>query len=234
MRPVDPEEGGSSDPATAGWATLDVEDWGVDAIPMVPIDTAPVELHARCVEGDRVSELSSTGTGSPRLRRAVANAVALFVVMLGAGLALLATLPMVIGYRPIAVLSGSMEPSIRVADVVVSRSPSTPDIGVGAVIDFRRDDQSVLHRVVEVTTDGYRTRGDANQSADSELVASEDISGVGVYVVPLVGLPSIWWSERAWPQLLAVGAVFATAVHVSRAAWLLRQPSARRWARGRA
>ena len=46
-----------------------------------------------------------------------------------------ATLPALFGYRPVVVTSGSMEPAIRTADVVVTAGTDGNDLNVGMVIE---------------------------------------------------------------------------------------------------
>ena len=82
---------------------------------------------------------------------------------------------MVIVYRvsgnitPLLVVkSGSMEPTLRVGDVIVIEPASPEDIKVGDVIVFWNPwyGNLVVHRVVHITEEGVYTRGDANAGID--------------------------------------------------------------------
>ncbi len=118
--------------------------------------------------------------------------------------------PVVVGWSPTVVTSGSMQPSLGVGDVVhIDDSVDFDSLGVGSVIAF--DDPGipgmrVTHRVtgVEFQGDrvvGYRTKGDANEAADSTIVPTANVHGVGRLVVPYAGLPRMWAAGGEWIQL---------------------------------
>jgi signal peptidase len=159
--------------------------------------------------------------------RVVANAGATFVLLLAAGLALLAAAPRFIGYEPVVVTSGSMQPAIDVGDVVVTTPSDGGSLGEGAVINFELEDGTRLHRIVEVTDAGYRTAGDANANPDSDLVAAAQVRGIGTVVVPFAGLPSLWSDTGRWPLLLVAVAILTACLYVSRAAWV--EPESSPW-----
>jgi signal peptidase I len=131
-----------------------------------------------------------------------------------------AVLPQVRGYRSVVVESGSMQPALRVGDVVVL-DPDRP-VAIGAVIDYETPEGSRLHRVVEIAEDetGYRTRGDANPSADTDLVAPDAVNGSGVWVVPYAGVVRQWFSEARWVPLGAFIAAVTACAMFSRQRWL--------------
>ncbi len=128
-------------------------------------------------------------------------------------LTLLVVVPgLTMGWQAHVVLTGSMAPEIVPGSVVLTEPPDA-DVAIepGQVITFDPPGQegTVTHRVIEVeTTDdgevvGYRTKGDANASADGGLVIPEGIVGVGRFQVPLVGLPVMWASHEQWVPLIA-------------------------------
>ena len=149
------------------------------------------------------------------LGRVVVNSIAIFVVTIVAGLTMLAAGPRLLGYQNVVVGSSSMAPSLRAADIVVLAPPALEQIHVGTVINYRVADSQRIHRVVEVTPAGYRTKGDANAAADSEVVRSQDVTGIGIYVVPVVGLARFWFENGRWFELglalsMLVGSVYAS------------------------
>jgi signal peptidase I len=119
---------------------------------------------------------------------------------------------LVLGYQPHAIVSGSMEPAIRAGDVVLNVEVSHP-VESGRVITFTdptRPEALITHRVVAVTEDGlYRTRGDANENADSTLVPPDHVHGQGRLLVPMAGMPLLWATGQ---PLLLGGLLFAMAV----------------------
>ena len=98
----------------------------------------------------------------------------------------------VLGYRAMVVVSGSMEPEIRVGDVVVS-APNTDGAEVGDIVAYATPQGIVVHRVVsKEIKDGelvYRTKGDANNAVDPWVVPKESIIGEVTAVIPYVGYP---------------------------------------------
>jgi signal peptidase I len=152
--------------------------------------------------------------------RVVANAVATFTLILFFGFAVAATAPRLFGYGSVVVTSGSMEPSVHKSDVVVTASSDGTDLGEGAVINFDRNGERVLHRITLVTPNGYRTAGDANETADSELVSPAQVRGVGIVVVPFAGLPATWAAQRQWLELTLALAGLIACLYMSRRRWV--------------
>ena len=57
--------------------------------------------------------------------------------------------PMVVGYKPVVVLSGSMEPTYPVGSLIYYKAASFEDIKENDAITFRVDDDTlVTHRVI--------------------------------------------------------------------------------------
>jgi signal peptidase len=157
------------------------------------------------------------------MMRLAINAVSTFIVVITFGLVLLATAPLLFGYGSVVVVSGSMEPSIQVGDVVLTTATDASHLGIGTVINVRTPASLRLHRITAVIADGYRTKGDANGSPDSDPVTPRQIAGVGFLLVPFVGLPRVWIDHGDWLRLATCLCVLILALHTSRRAWL--QPS---------
>ena len=102
------------------------------------------------------------------------------------------------GYGLFVVQSGSMEPAIPVASVVLTKPTAdfaapiaSPRFLKGDVVTFSSGSSLVSHRVVEtVEKDGqffYETKGDANNEADQTLVAEKAVVGKVKLTVPYLG-----------------------------------------------
>lgn len=99
------------------------------------------------------------------------------------------------------VLSGSMEPEIKVGDIVVSKAVDSSSIKEGDVITYKMGANTlVTHRVIEIIemngSNFYKTRGDANNVEDSDLVSRDNVVGKlalriprGGYVVDILTSP---------------------------------------------
>jgi len=101
---------------------------------------------------------------------------------------------LVTGYKPIAVYSGSMVPTIRVGGLAVDRVVSASSVQVGDVITFKDpyvQGRLVTHRVIRIfhTDHGlaYRTKGDANAARDPWTIKLPDQVGRMSFSVPYAG-----------------------------------------------
>lgn len=89
------------------------------------------------------------------------------------------------GFAGFIVSGGSMEPTIARGSIVYVQE--TGDYQPGDVITFSKGDQTVTHRIVNQTTNGYITRGDGNQRLDGWRVTEHQIRGELLLVVPFYG-----------------------------------------------
>ena len=100
----------------------------------------------------------------------------------------------VVGYKPVAVYSGSMEPAIPVGGLALDRAIPASDVAVGDVITFSDPyvkGRLVTHRVIDIlqTPRGlaYRTKGDANPRRDPWTIRLAGQVGRVSFSVPVVG-----------------------------------------------
>lgn len=89
------------------------------------------------------------------------------------------------GYATLEVVSGSMEPTIKIGDMIVINTKGK-DYKVDDIITFYDENDSfVTHRIIEINDDKIITQGDANDSKDSPIVKDKI---VGKYVKKINGL----------------------------------------------
>jgi len=103
----------------------------------------------------------------------------------------------VFGHPVMTIISGSMNPTIPVGDIVVDAPVTAAQAShfhVGQIISFRAAPGSpeiVTHRIVAVRVqDGavsYITKGDANNSADSTPRPASDVIGLYRFPIPRGG-----------------------------------------------
>lgn len=97
----------------------------------------------------------------------------------------------VLGYRAYVIISDSMTPYINEGDIVIVKKYDEERIQKGDVITFEKDEETITHRVVEITENNgikeYVTKGDNNTIEDSETVRYEEIKGIQVITVPWLG-----------------------------------------------
>jgi signal peptidase I len=123
--------------------------------------------------------------------------------MLLSGLAAAAVLSylalVALGYKPAAVYSGSMVPTLRVGSLAFDRSVPAASVRVGDVITFADPyvhGRIVTHRVIRIfhTPKGlaYRTKGDANETRDPWTVRLPGQVGRLSFSVPYAGY-ALWY-----------------------------------------
>lgn len=94
-------------------------------------------------------------------------------------------LPMPFGVGTAVVLSGSMEPTLSVNDLVFVEA--APDYQTGDIVVYQSSQELIIHRIVAVDGEAFITRGDANNTEDPPIEASV-IKGKLVFVIPFIGL----------------------------------------------
>ena len=95
------------------------------------------------------------------------------------------------GYRCFSVASGSMEPTLQIGDLIITKEKSKKDIKVGDIISFKDGDSTITHRVIKVISQNgeilYQTKGDNNNVSDEKNIKYEDVEGVYVDHIPELG-----------------------------------------------
>lgn len=104
--------------------------------------------------------------------------------------------PEIFGHTPLVVFSGSMSGDasdhIEVGDLIFVGDVESEDLKVGDIIAFMQGKTVVTHRIIEIKTglDGkllFSTKGDANNTKDTEPVSEDDLIGIYKARIPKVG-----------------------------------------------
>ncbi len=105
------------------------------------------------------------------------------------GLGLVFLVLCAIGITPYVVLSGSMEPKIPTGSLCfINENVKYRNVGVGDVIAFRTYDGTlVTHRIVNKTSEGVTTKGDANVDNDAIITNASNFVGKNIFRIPKVG-----------------------------------------------
>lgn len=101
-------------------------------------------------------------------------------------------IPSVFGWKPFIVLSGSMEDTIMPGDLILTKEIDVSELKEGDVISYRTNKYTVItHRIINIVDEKgerkYYTKGDNNDSADSEPVCNDQIEGIYRYRIPKLG-----------------------------------------------
>ena len=92
---------------------------------------------------------------------------------------------------PMVVVSGSMRPTFDIGDIVLVAARKPFNTSIGDVIAFRLENMVVVHRVVNVTSNGFKTKGDANPDPDPFIVDIDSVIGEVVGYIPKIGLATL-------------------------------------------
>jgi len=177
---------------------------------------ALVEAEAELADDDVITEPNRPGKrqqirrhrrGLHGLRIGVAMVATAYWYFVAATLAIALIVPFVNGWHSTTVMSNSMAPALSEGDVVAFAQYDGSLLDIGTIVQFEdavREDSTITHRIIGLNPDGtYETKGDANQGADSVMVATSSITGVVYMVSPYAGLPHFWLATGKYLPLVA-------------------------------
>ena len=100
------------------------------------------------------------------------------------------------GFRTFTVMSGSMTPEYPVGALLYVKPVDYKSLKVGDVISYIANDDNtvVTHRIADIEIDSsdsnvwrFKTKGDANTSADARLVHYKNVLGTPIVSIPHIG-----------------------------------------------
>lgn len=101
---------------------------------------------------------------------------------------LLAFIPTFWGSKPLVVISGSMEDTLKVGSLVYYENEKIDNFEVDDIVVFKRGKHIISHRIVNISEDGFTTKGDANNTNDFRKVTSDKVIGkAGEWCIPYYG-----------------------------------------------
>lgn len=87
------------------------------------------------------------------------------------------------------IVSGSMEPELKVGDVLLGKSVDYKDLRVGQNLIFYDQSRDIViaHKIIELSEDFVTTHGIANPDGANETVLESNILAVQVFKIPGLG-----------------------------------------------
>ena len=125
-------------------------------------------------------------------------------------------LPMPFGFGVAVVLSGSMEPTLKVNDLIfVTPVKDTNSLEIGDVIVYQSEGELIIHRIIAFNEDGETliTKGDANNIEDEPIFYTQIKGKLGMHL-PFVGL-----IVKGLKSPIGIIAVLAAAVFLMHQSW---------------
>lgn len=85
------------------------------------------------------------------------------------------------GFEYKEILSGSMAPVLNVGDIVLISKSNMNEIQVGDIISYKLDENTIVHRVIEIDEEGLVTKGDAASEKDGIVVTEAEFGGKVIF-----------------------------------------------------
>lgn len=98
-------------------------------------------------------------------------------------------IPILFQYHPVVVLSGSMEPTLKIGSVIYYKKVPFKTLKKDDIITFQANkNELVTHRIVKIENNLIETKGDANKVSDVNKISNKTIKGkVGKIIIPYIG-----------------------------------------------
>lgn len=123
----------------------------------------------------------------------------------------------IFGVKIYTVLSGSMEPEIHTGSLIYVTDVEPSELEKGDIITYQiSNNMTATHRIVEVVLDEcdseniqFRTKGDANDTEDPELVSCDAVVGTPIFTIPYLGYLAVYVQQ---PSGMYLAIAISTAV----------------------
>ena len=85
------------------------------------------------------------------------------------------------------VTSGSMEPNIKVGEIIIILK--TKDYNVGDIVTIcTKNNNLITHRIIKKEDKNYITKGDFNNIQDEDIITKENIKGKVIFHSKFLGM----------------------------------------------
>lgn len=141
----------------------------------------------------------------------VLNYALIAILVIAVGVIILVTFNPTNKFQLLRVMSGSMEPAIKVGSLVFVKKVDPVSLKENDVLNYvnpKEDKITVTHRIVKIEEkDGqkvFTTKGDANNSADPDPVFQNQVRGRISFSIPFLGFLSDWLKKPKGLILLVI------------------------------
>ena len=98
----------------------------------------------------------------------------------------------IFGYKSFIIKTNSMEPTIDINDVIITKKVEEQEIKVQDIITFIKDNEVITHRITKIENEEnikkYTTKGDNNNVEDSFKITYDNIEGKHILTIPNLGV----------------------------------------------
>ena len=96
-------------------------------------------------------------------------------------------IPVIWGYKPLVIVSGSMEPILKVGGILYYKTIPLDDYKKDDILVYRIPNHNVSHRIVEINNNSFLTKGDVNDYLDNPVYYSQILGKGTNFSIPLIG-----------------------------------------------
>ena len=121
---------------------------------------------------------------------------------------LLIFVPTIWGEKPLVVISGSMEPTLKVGGILYYEKIVLNDFKEGDILVYELNEHTISHRIVDITDNGFLTKGDNNNSIDTYEVENMQVIGKGTnWSIPYIGYYADFVYNHKYLLFISVGVI---------------------------
>lgn len=121
---------------------------------------------------------------------------------------LLIFVPSLWGQKPLVVISGSMEPTLKVGGILYYEKIDINELDEGDILVYQTKEHIISHRIVDITENGFITKGDINNSVDNYLVSDEQVLGKGTnWSIPFIGYYADYIYSHKYLLYISLGVI---------------------------
>lgn len=96
-------------------------------------------------------------------------------------------IPCIIGYKPLIIESGSMEPILRVGGILYYKSIPLNTYKVDDILVYKVPNHIVSHRIIGRNDYYFITKGDQNNTIDSNVYNNQVLGKSSNFSIPYIG-----------------------------------------------
>ena len=112
------------------------------------------------------------------------------------------------GKNPLVVISGSMEPTLKVGGILYYEKIDLNDFKEGDILVYELNEHTISHRIVDITDNGFLTKGDNNNSIDTYEVENMQVIGKGTnWSIPYIGYYAYFVYNHKYLLFISVGVI---------------------------
>lgn len=112
------------------------------------------------------------------------------------------------GHKPLVVISGSMEPTLKVGGILYYEEINVNDFDKDDILVYQLNKHTISHRIVDITENGFLTKGDNNKSIDTYEVEKEQVIGKGTdWSIPYIGYYADYIYNHKYLLFISIGII---------------------------